>query len=308
MKIRDKTARKVQENEIINRFLKVRSIFPFQGYMDNKVSQYIAVIQRVISNYSPESGSKILSIGSGPCDLEAILSNIGYNVTAIDDLNDLWHLLGNNKERIKNFARKSNVNLIVQSAESIKQRENYFDVVLLIDIIEHLHKSPRELLNYSISTLKPGGLLIVETPNSVSLVKRLSVLFGKGSQINSNFFYWNCGDYRSHVKEYTQSELKQILSYHNLIEIKSKLINCQIDRVETHNLLEKIVVKIYQLPTMLFPTFKDTILISGIKNENWSPTPASITKFKTYYPQLEKYNLDNESDDAFINKMINYNS
>ena len=55
------------------------------------------------TKYQEDQIFKILSIGSGPCDLEAILSNLGYNITAIDDLNDSWHLISNNKERIKNY-------------------------------------------------------------------------------------------------------------------------------------------------------------------------------------------------------------
>ena len=45
-----------------------------------------------------------------------------------------------------------------------------------------------ELLNYSILLLKPGGRLLIETPNAVALAKRLKVLFGKSNQVNANFF------------------------------------------------------------------------------------------------------------------------
>lgn len=292
-----------QKDEIKQAFLEMQKEFPFGNkYVGDKLNKYIAIISQIMKEYPP--GSKILSIGSGPCDIEAILSKLDYDITAIDDLNDHWHLIGKNRERIKNFGKRMNIELIAQSAGSPRIKENYFDVVLLIDIIEHLHRSPRELLNYSISSLKPNGLLIVETPNTVALVKRLKVLFGKSNQVSANFIYWNIGEYRSHIREYTQSELKQILSYHNLTAVNSKMINIMIDAVGVEIFFKKIVVKTYKLISGLYPNFRDTILISGKKPKDWLPTDNSIETFKKYYTHIQKYNLDNEQDDVLINKIL----
>ena len=294
---------KTQKDEINQAFLEMQKEFPFGNkYVGDKLNKYIAIISQIMKEYP--SGSKILSIGSGPCDLEAILSKLDYDITAIDDLNDHWHLIGKNRERITNFAKRMNIKLMTQSAGSPLIKENYFDVVLLIDIIEHLHRSPRELLNYSISSLKPNGLLIVETPNTVALVKRLKVLFGKSNQVSANFIYWNIGEYRSHIREYTQSELKQILSYHNLTAVNSKMINIMIDAVGVEIFFKKIVVKTYKLISGLYPNFRDTILISGKKPKDWLPTDNSIETFKKYYTHIQKYNLDNEQDDVLINKIL----
>ena len=291
-----------QKSEITRAFLEMREEFPFWGYVDDNLNRYIIIVSQIMKESS--SGLKILSIGSGPCDLEAILSKLGFNITAIDDLNDQWHLIGKNRERIKNFAKQMNIELITQSAGSPQLKENYFDVVLLIDIIEHLHRSPRELLNYSISSLKPSGLLIIETPNTVALVNRLKVLFGKSNQVSANFIYWNIGEYRAHIREYTQSELKQILLYHNLTAVNSKMINIMVDAVRVENFQKKIVIKTYKLISGLYPNFRDTILISGKKPKDWRPTDNSIETFKRYYSHIEKYNLDNEPDEVLVNKIL----
>lgn len=292
----------ITKNEITQAFLEMRKEFPFGGgYVDNHLNKYIIIVSQIMKEYPQES--KILSIGSGPCDLEAILSKLGYDITAIDDLNDQWHLIGKNRERIKDFAKQMNIELTTQSAGSPQLKENYFDVVLLIDIIEHLHRSPRELLNYSISSLKTNGLLLIETPNTVALVKRLKVLLGKSNQVSADFLYWNIGEYRGHIREYTQSELKQILLYHNLTAITPKMINTLIDMVKCENFFKKVIVKTYKLISGLYPTFRDTILISGKKPKDWRPTNNSIKTFKRYYSHIEKYNLDNEPDKVLINKM-----
>jgi len=290
-----------RKNEIVRAFLKVQKIFPFPGYMVNKLNKYISIISEIMKEFP--IGSKIFSIGSGPCDLEAILSKLGYKITAIDDLKDQWHLIGKNRERIKDFARQMNIELIIQTAESSPLKENYFDVILLIDIIEHLYKSPRELLNYSILSLKPSGRLLIETPNAVALAKRLKGLFGKSNLVNANFFYWNIGEYRSHIREYTRSELKQILSYHNLDSVHSRMLNIMVEMVESKRFFRKVIIKTYKLISGVYPNFRDTILISGKKPKDWFPTDSSIDNFKRYYSHIKKYNLDNESDDNLIKKM-----
>lgn len=278
--------------DINKAFLFVQEEFPFgKEYLKRKRNKYISIIKQIFIDHPV--GSKILSIGSGPCDLEAILSKLGYKVTAIDDLNDQWHMTGNNKERIIDFTKRMNIEFISQSVSSSIKKDNYFDVVLLIDIIEHLHNSPRDLLNYSISSLRPNGLIIIETPNAVSLLKRLKVLFGKSSHINANLIYWNIGEYRSHFREYTRSELRQILNYHNLISLDIKMMNIAIDDIDNINLLKKIVVEIYKLICDLYPNFRDTILLSGKKPENWYQTNISIKNFKKSY-HTELYDVDKD--------------
>ena len=292
-----------QTNEIARAFLEMRKEFPFSGYVNNKLDKYIHIVSRIMKECSLP-GSKILSIGSGPCDLEAILSKLGYKITAIDDLNDHWHLIGKNRERIKDFAKRMNIELITQSAGSPQLKENYFDVVLLIDIIEHLHRSPRELLNYSISLLKPNGLLLIETPNAVTLVNRLKVLFGKTNQVSADFIYWNIGEYRSHIREYTRSELEKILLYHSLTAVNSTMINIMIDSSGSGTFFKKIIVKTYKQVSGYIPNFRDTILICGKKPKEWRPTDNSIETFKRYYSHIEKYNLDNLPDEVLLNEIL----
>ena len=306
IKYRDDNSMETQTNEITRAFLEMQKEFPFSGYVNNNLNKYIHIVSRIMKEGSLP-GSKILSIGSGPCDLEAILSKLGYKITAIDDLNDHWHLIGKNRERIKNFAKRMNIELITQSAGLPQLKEKYFDAVLLIDIIEHLHRSPRELLNYSISLLKPNGLLIIETPNAVALVNRLKVLFGKTNQVSADFIYWNIGEYRSHIREYTRSELEKILLHHSLTAVNSTMINIMlymIDAVRVEKFLKKIVIKTYKLISGLYPNFRDTILISGKKPKSWRPTDNSIETFKRYYSHIEKYNLDNLPDEVLLNEIL----
>ena len=53
-----------------------------------------------------------------------------------------------------------------------------YDIVVMAEVIEHLHTAPSHVLACVSSWLRPGGTLIVQTPNPISLGKRLGMLLG----------------------------------------------------------------------------------------------------------------------------------
>ena len=82
------------------------------------------------------------------------------------------------------------------------------------------------------------------------------------------------------------------------------MMNIMVRIVGGRGFPQKIIVKIYELISGLYPNFRDTILIWGKKPEDWQPTDSSIKTFPKYYSEIEKYNLDNEPDELLINKMF----
>ena len=52
------------------------------------------------------------------------------------------------------------------------------DIVIMAEVIEHLYSPAHEVLECVKQWMKPGGMLIVQTPNPVSLGKRFAVLRG----------------------------------------------------------------------------------------------------------------------------------
>jgi SAM-dependent methyltransferase len=53
-----------------------------------------------------------------------------------------------------------------------------YDVITMLEVIEHLYTSPLQVFMYLNQLLRPGGLLVVQTPNAVSLSKRIAMLKG----------------------------------------------------------------------------------------------------------------------------------
>jgi len=297
------TTAKELRNRVSEAFLLVKKHFPFPGYMDHGFDKYVAVASALLSN-GCLPGSRVLSIGAGACDCEAILSKLGYRLTALDDLSDHWHMIGRNRERILAFAEQSGVQLMLQPFDTWDLRESSYDAALMLDVIEHLHESPRGLLNRMISSVRPRGLLVLETPNATSLAKRLWMLFGKSSQVRLDFLFWNIGEYRSHIREYTEPELRKVLEYENMDVVASRMLNLTLGSVEAKGTLARALIAVYDAVSFVYPRFRDTILVVGRRPGNWMPTADSIARFKESYQHIHKYNLDGESDEAIIGKLV----
>ena len=54
-----------------------------------------------------------------------------------------------------------------------------FDLILFAEVIEHLYVPPTRVLRMLRALLRPGGVLLIQTPNPVNLARRLSLLGGK---------------------------------------------------------------------------------------------------------------------------------
>lgn len=82
---------------------------------------------------------------------------------------------------------------------------NYFDCVIFLETLEHLNRWPEHIINDIHKLIKPGGYLLMSTPNLVRLSNRFRMLLGRPP--NNPFKYTDAGEH--HVREYTLGELKE---------------------------------------------------------------------------------------------------
>lgn len=86
-------------------------------------------------------------------------------------------------------------------------KPNSFDLVLLCEVIEHMTNYPPTLLLAKIHTiLKPGGHLLITTPNSTQLKNLARSLFRLRAPAGDN------SPYSAHHHEYSLSELANLLN------------------------------------------------------------------------------------------------
>lgn len=81
-----------------------------------------------------------------------------------------------------------------------------FDLVICAEVIEHLHIAPEYVFDFFYSLIRPGGRLIIQTPNAAVLIKRLTLLQGKNPYERIRLNSENPG----HFREYTRDELTEI--------------------------------------------------------------------------------------------------
>ncbi|MBN2002115.1 MAG: class I SAM-dependent methyltransferase [Anaerolineae bacterium] len=78
-----------------------------------------------------------------------------------------------------------------------------FDLVLSMEVIEHLAYSPTHMLAESHRVLKPGGRLLLSTPNAVDMRRTLLMLLNRPC----GFHYSGYSVYGRHNREFTLPEL-----------------------------------------------------------------------------------------------------
>ncbi len=81
-----------------------------------------------------------------------------------------------------------------------------FDLIVCAETIEHLHTAPEFALMMLGSLLKPGGLLLVTTPNACGITRRLKLLFGSNPFERIRYYSRNPG----HFREYTRDEMVEM--------------------------------------------------------------------------------------------------
>lgn len=85
-----------------------------------------------------------------------------------------------------------------------------FDVVLFCEIIEHLFIDPLAVIKEIKRVLKPGGALILTTPNANRLENMAKMIAGTNIYDPYSGYY---GQYGRHNREYNISEILQLLDY-----------------------------------------------------------------------------------------------
>lgn len=155
----------------------------------------------VLDGMKLENGN-ILDIGCHDGTLLSLIKNRNNNFHGLEASD--WGL-----EECKK--RKINVQqYFFDDKTRLSFSDNFFDVVIAGEIIEHIFDTDF-FLEETGRVLKPGGRLLISTPNIASLGRRLLLFFGKNPIIEVSP---SDPESSGHIRYFTFQTLKQLLEKH----------------------------------------------------------------------------------------------
>ncbi len=151
-----------------------------RGFLDYQVGAIHPKLKKAVSMIKGEN-RRVLDIGSGRGEFAASAASDGHLVIGLDYSRSAIELAEDYVSRLPADV-KARIGFVQKDAKSLGFESESFDVVSLLDVVEHLH--PWELdraISEVYRVLKPGGQLIVHTsPNRrlMAPVRSLGRLFG----------------------------------------------------------------------------------------------------------------------------------
>ena len=212
-------------------------------------------------NEKDVSKIELMDIGGGAALFSSGAAGLGMKrVVLVDDYDDPEvHSVGDD---LLALHKKLGVDIHSRDAvrEGIMDIEGQFDVITSFDSMEHWHNSPKKLFSQVMQKLKPGGMLLLNAPNCVSLRKRITVPLGRG-QWSDMADWYEQETFRGHVREPDVATLKYIAKDIGLKDYKIKGRNFIIyNRLGlTSALLPKID------PLNMFPSLCADLFLIGYK-------------------------------------------
>jgi len=197
-------------------------------------------------------GTMLQMIGTGKTVLDVGCYEGSIGKQLIDQGNKVYGIEVN--EEATKLAREKGLIVTTQDLESPFQFEdNMFDGVLAGEILEHILDT-EFFLDEIKRILKPGGSLVISTPNVASFGRRIFLLLGKNPYFEASFGFPKNAT-AGHIRFYTKELLISFLEFKGfkVVEYQSDIIN-----FGTGSLSSLLLAK-------WFPTLGRTLIVKAIK-------------------------------------------
>lgn len=191
------TALKIRKSSEILNYFKDRNVE--HEYLRDHSRRYeflLTEVNRIICKLSPKK-KKVRILDLGPSFQTEIL-RVTTPEVAIDSLGffDSRVFI---RPKDKHF--EYDLNDTQYKEKRLKMKK--YDIIIMAELIEHLYTAPNLVLDCIVTWLNKGGYLIIQTPNAISLNRRLKMILGRHPYDLIRETRLNPG----HFREYTNLEL-----------------------------------------------------------------------------------------------------
>ncbi|UCH89213.1 MAG: class I SAM-dependent methyltransferase [Thermoplasmata archaeon] len=198
------------EQEINLKNFSTESIKHVQEYVDKNMDRYIDTLS-LVPDMALNKKLNILDIGISYGLHDVILKRIGYQMYGTE--------LASRIE--KNCVLPLNEGIPIKDLDLTKSKlpfkNEFFDIILFGEVLEHVRDSPVKVLTQLKKLIKPGGFLILTTPNFCRITNIGMIIFKRNplepfdlkydSENNSG----HITDSWTHIREYNKTELINIM-------------------------------------------------------------------------------------------------
>jgi SAM-dependent methyltransferase len=168
------------------------------NYLDFHRDRFTYIFDLGKKYFSP--GAKFLDIGSLFGYVCLGYQQIGYQSYGLD-------LAKYVKQFASRFASWSIDNRSCDlTSENLPFADQEFDLILASEILEHFRFHPARFFAEVARVLKPGGRLIITTPNLIRLNNVIKLLLGRSINWDIADQYWD----GTHAREFTAAEIAQL--------------------------------------------------------------------------------------------------
>ena len=141
-----------------------------KGYEESIDEQYLALLPERRATFAHvlstveryRTGGRILDVGCAEGTLLALARENGWDVSGVEP----------NKHFVRWAKKNYNLKILQGSVYNAKLRKKSYDVITLLDVIEHVH-DPRAFLRRCYELLAPGGVIFISTPDIGSPIARI---------------------------------------------------------------------------------------------------------------------------------------
>ena len=187
--------------------------------------------QAMLDRFGISSG-RMLDLGSYFGNFALMFQRNGFKVDALDSYQVFEQTLGG----VMRLLGDNGVSLLDMAAVGDDMKgiaSGVYDVVACMSVIEHIPHTPRLFLEAIDRVLKPGGYLLLDTPNAAYLYNRQKLARGESVWCPLPYQFETALPFEGHHREYTQSELTWMLKRTGLEVLDSDALNYSIFGLST---------------------------------------------------------------------------
>jgi SAM-dependent methyltransferase len=187
---------------------------PTSSTYEEEAAERYAFVRALLARLAPPPAD-LVELGAAPGDQSIGLARAGYRVTAVDLGMAEWS--DRPQGAMQGALGEAGVELVVWDLERTPYplADESFDVVVLTEVVEHLREYPAQALAETRRILRPGGWLVLTTPNAAYVRNRVRLVLGRS--VYTPMRDWLHGlPHARHAREYTRSELELLVRHAGL--------------------------------------------------------------------------------------------